>query len=275
MQQISARLKAEGKTIGLVPTMGFLHAGHLSLVEKSKKKSDVTVVSIFINPTQFAINEDLNKYPRDIERDKKFLRKLNVDYVFIPEASEIYQENYQTYVEVEKITKILEGEFRPTHFKGVTSIVSILFNSVMPNYAFFGQKDAQQAAVIKQMVKDLKYNVSIFISPIVREADGLAMSSRNVYLSAAERHDALVLSRSLKLAENLVLSGERNTGIIISKMNDMINSVKNSKLDYIKVIDSDNFTLTDRLIKNKNYYVLIACRIGSTRLIDNTLLKIR
>lgn len=275
MQQISASLKAEGKTIGLVPTMGFLHAGHLSLVEKSKKKSDVTVVSIFINPTQFAINEDLNKYPRDIERDKKFLRKLNVDYVFIPEASEIYQENYQTYVEVEKITKILEGEFRPTHFKGVTSIVSILFNSVMPNYAFFGQKDAQQAAVIKQMVKDLKYNVSIFISPIVREADGLAMSSRNVYLSAAERHDALVLSRSLKLAENLVLSGERNTGIIISKMNDMINSVKNSKLDYIKVVDSDNFTLTDRLIKNKNYYVLIACRIGSTRLIDNTLLKIR
>ena len=275
MQHISAMLKAENKSIGFVPTMGYLHKGHLSLVEKSQKQTDVTVVSIFVNPTQFAPNEDLNKYPRDIERDKNFLSKLGVDYLFQPAVEEIYHENFQTFVNVEKITKTLEGEFRPAHFKGVTSIVSILFNSVMPDYAFFGQKDAQQAAAIKQMVSDLKFNVKIIVSPIVREPDGLALSSRNIYLSGKERKDALVLSQSLKLASILIKDGERNTELIISKMNEIINSVNTSKLDYIKIVEADSFIASERLIKNKSYYILVACRIGSTRLIDNTFLKIK
>ncbi len=271
MQQISAILKAEGKSVGFVPTMGFLHNGHLSLIENSKKKTDITVVSIFVNPTQFAPNEDLKKYPRDLERDKKLLKELNVDYLFVPEAEEIYQGSYQTFVEVNKITKILEGEFRPAHFRGVTSVVSILFNTVEPDYAFFGQKDAQQAAVVKQMVNDLKFNIRIIVSPIVREADGLALSSRNIYLSKKERVDALVLYKSLRLAENLIKKGTRDTKKIIARMKEIIFSVDTSKLDYISIVNAETFEPVKRALSEGKFYILVACRIGSTRLIDNVL----
>ncbi len=274
MQQISGKLKAEGKSIGLVPTMGFLHKGHLSLVEKSKKKTDITVVSIFVNPTQFAPNEDLKKYPRNLERDKKLLRELDVDYLFIPEVEEVYSENYQTYVEVSKITKILEGEFRPTHFRGVTSVVSILFNTVMPDYAFFGRKDAQQAAVIKQMVKDLKFKIHIIVSPIVREPDGLALSSRNIYLSKKERDDALVLYKSLLLAERLIKEGERRTEKIIVLMKEVIFSVNTSKLDYINIMNAETFEPVKEIERGNKFYILVACKIGATRLIDNLLVNI-
>ncbi len=274
MRQLSTKLKAEGLSIGFIPTMGYLHDGHLSLIKKSKLKTDITVVSIFVNPTQFGPNEDLKKYPRDIERDKKILKEFNVDYLFFPSEDEVYPKNYQTYVEVKNISKILEGEFRPTHFKGVTTIVSILFNSVNPDYAFFGQKDAQQAAIIQQMVKDLKFPVKIIVCPIVREADGLAMSSRNIYLSPKERKDALVLYKSLKSAAEIIKSGERKTSVIYNSMLKIVNSVDSSNPEYIRIVESDTFDEVKNIIEGKSYYILIACKIGNTRLIDNFLVKI-
>jgi pantoate--beta-alanine ligase len=253
--------------------MGFLHEGHLSLIKKSKEKADITVVSIFVNPAQFAPNEDLVKYPRDIMHDKKLLKNAGVDYVFIPSVQEIYPPGFQTFVEVDKITRHFEGKFRPTHFKGVTTIVSILFNIVMPDYAFFGQKDAQQAAIIKQMVKDLKMGLKIFVCPIIREKDGLAKSSRNIYLSPQQRIDALVLSKSLKCAQSLIKKNTLGISAIINKMKEEIFSVNSSILDYIKIVDMDKFEKAKNLTAGKKYYILIACKFGKTRLIDNILIK--
>lgn len=254
--------------------MGFLHEGHLSLVRKSKETCDRTIVSIFVNPTQFAPTEDLSDYPRDIERDKKLLFQENVDYIFIPSVEEIYPENYQTYVTVEHLSKKLEGEFRSTHFRGVTTIVSILFNTVIPDFAFFGQKDAQQAAVIRQMVNDLRQPIKIVVCPIVREKDGLAMSSRNIYLSEQERKDAIILHDSLQLGTDLIEKGERRVNVVLSDLNSSINEVKSATLDYLKIVEVNSFEIVDELEKGKEYYLLIACRIGKTRLIDNKKIKI-
>ncbi len=274
MQDVSSSLKSAGKTIGFIPTMGFLHEGHLSLVKRSKELCDVTIVSIFVNPTQFSPSEDLALYPRDIEKDNKLLLEQKVDYLFYPDANEIYPENFQTFVAVNHITKKLEGEFRPTHFKGVTTVVNILFNCVMPHHAFFGQKDAQQAAVIKQMVNDLKMPVNIIVCPIVRETDGLAMSSRNVYLSEDERKDALALYNALQKAKKMIDEGERRVSLIISEMMTIIAKVKSYKLDYIKIVESKSFEAGEELKSSNEYYILIACKIGNTRLIDNELIKV-
>lgn len=254
--------------------MGFLHEGHLSLIRKSKKTCNATIVSIFVNPTQFGPSEDFKSYPRDVERDNKLLESEGVDYIFLPSTEEIYTNNFQTFVNVENITKKLEGEFRPTHFRGVSTIVLILFNCVQPDYAFFGQKDAQQLAVIKQMVQDLKLNVKIIGCPIVREEDGLAMSSRNVYLSLTERKEALILHRSLELAKKIISSGEKSVNVILSEMNQLISKTPSSKLDYIKIVEADTFEITDELKSDEEYYILIACKIGKTRLIDNIKIKI-
>lgn len=254
--------------------MGSLHEGHLSLVKQSKANSDATVVSIFVNPTQFAPSEDFNDYPRNIEKDKNLLEAKKVDYLFLPSIQDIYPENFQTYVNVERISKKLEGESRPTHFRGVCTVVSILFNCVQPDFAFFGQKDAQQLAVLKQMVKDLNYDVRIVGCPIVREPDGLAMSSRNIYLSGSERKDALVLFQSLELAKKLVESNERRATIIISEMNEMFLKIESAKLDYIRIVESDSFEIVDDLKGGKEYFVLVACKIGKTRLIDNALIMV-
>jgi len=254
--------------------MGYLHEGHLSLVRKSKKTCDKTIVSIFVNPTQFAPSEDFQSYPRALEKDKKLLEYEQVDYLFLPEATEIYPQNFQTYVNVEHIAQILEAEFRPTHFRGVTTVVLILFNSVQPDYAFFGQKDAQQVAVIKQMVKDLKLNVEIVVCPIVRESDGLALSSRNVYLSSTERKDSVVLYRSLELAKKIISSGERRANIILSDMSELFSNVSSAIPDYLRIVEADSFEIVDELIDGKEYYVLIACKIGQTRLIDNMIIKV-
>lgn len=275
MQRISLNAKTEGKSIGLVPTMGFLHEGHLSLIRKSKKTTDITVVSIFVNPSQFAPNEDLSKYPRDFKRDKKLLAVENIDFIFHPSAEEMYPENYRTYVTVNDITAKLEGEFRPTHFKGVTTVVSMLFNAVKPDRAFFGQKDAQQAAVIRQMVRDLKFNIKIDVCPIIREPDGLALSSRNIFLSPLERQDALVLNRSLKLASKLIKEGEFETRKILKGMAKIINSVQCSNPDYISIVDAESFDKISKLKRGNNYYILIACKIGTTRLIDNIHIRVR
>lgn len=273
IQSLSLDLKRKGKTIGFVPTMGFLHEGHLSLVREAKNRADVVIVSIFVNPTQFAPNEDLSRYPRDVERDKKLLLNEGVDYLFIPDSDEIYTDNYLTYITVENITTTLEGKTRPTHFRGVSTIVGMLFNLILPDIAVFGQKDAQQVAVINKMVNDLKFPVELIIGPIIREPDGLAMSSRNVYLSIEERKDALILSRSINyIKDHLNADCKIEEVISVCKMN--ISDVKTAKLDYLTVVDFDTFEEVTAIKKNKKYIVLIACYIGKTRLIDNILIEI-
>jgi pantoate--beta-alanine ligase len=254
--------------------MGFLHEGHLSLVQASKENSDSTIVSIFINPTQFAPNEDLSSYPKDIDRDSRLLEEAGVDYLFLPSVEEIYPEGYQTYVDVTEITKHIEGEFRPSHFKGVTSIVAMLFNITKPHVAFFGQKDAQQAAVIKRMVTDLKYDIEIVVYPIVRDDDGLAKSSRNTYLSTQDREKALLLSRSLFQARDLIKAGERNVGFLIKKINNNFIKESSVHLNYIRMVNASDFKEIDQLQTGNDYYILIAARVGKTRLIDNILISV-
>ena len=271
---IAKKIKLDGETIGLVPTMGFLHEGHLSLIRESKKRCDKTIVSIFVNPAQFAPNEDLAKYPRDIENDKIFLEKEGVDFVFIPDEHEIYPYNFQTYVEVNEISKKYEGEFRPTHFKGVTTIVLILFNCVQPDYAFFGQKDAQQLAVIKQMVNDLKLDIKIVECPIVRENDGLAMSSRNVYLSSEERTQALNLYKALLYGRKLIEGKEMNPQVVTDNMRIIISEEKSIKLDYVAIVNAYGFREVDLIDHGNEYYILLAARVGNTRLIDNILITV-
>ncbi|MDH3268451.1 MAG: pantoate--beta-alanine ligase [Ignavibacteria bacterium] len=274
IQKNSKSLKKAGKTIGFVPTMGFLHEGHLSLIRQSKKNCDVTVVSIFVNPTQFGPAEDFNSYPRNAEKDNDLLKTEGVDYLFLPSTEEIYPKNFQTFVTVEYVTKKLEGEIRPTHFQGVATVVLILVNCVQPDFVFFGQKDAQQLTVIKKMVKDLNFDLEIISCPIVREPDGLAMSSRNVYLSPSERKEALVLYHSLQLAIKNISSGERRVSIILSKMIELFSKVQSINVDYIKIVEADTFEIIDELIEGKDYYVLVACKIGNTRLIDNMLITV-
>jgi pantoate--beta-alanine ligase len=275
MHQLSSSLKLDGKKIGLVPTMGFLHEGHISLIKKSRSVSDITIVSIFINPAQFAPTEDFNQYPRDLERDKKILEENDVDYLFLPDQKEIYTPDFQTYVEVTNLTKHLEGEFRPTHFKGVTTIVSILLNCVKPDFAIFGQKDAQQAAAIKQMVKNLKYDLEILLCPIIRETDGLALSSRNIYLTPDDRTKALLLNKSLLKAKEVIDSGERNVKKIVKSMNTYFAAEKTIHLNYIRIVKAEDFIEAEELEEGENYYVLIAAKIGNVRLIDNILISQR
>ncbi len=267
--QFIRELKIQGKSIGFVPTMGYLHEGHISLVRESKLKTDITIVSIFVNPTQFAPHEDFSRYPRDLRRDSELLRNAGADVLFYPEVSEIYPEGASTFVNCETLTDTLEGEIRPGHFKGVTTVVSILFNIIQPDYAYFGQKDAQQAAVIKKMTSELGYPVHIEICPIIREKDGLAMSSRNTYLSPAEREDALVLSSSLNKAKSMIAAGVDDPEAIYKEMLVILGSVSTSDVDYVKIVSDKNFKPADKLIKGNGYYILVACRIGKTRLIDN------
>jgi pantoate--beta-alanine ligase len=274
MQKVADELRKEGKIIGVVPTMGYLHEGHLSLIRLAKEKSDVVITTIFVNPLQFAPNEDYDRYPRDFERDVKLAQSAGCDIIFHPSVEEMYPQNFLTYVEVDKLTKVLEGEFRPTHFRGVTTVVAKLFNITKPHIAVFGQKDAQQALIINQMVRDLNFDIEIIVAPIVREPDGLAMSSRNVYLSDSERKDATVLYESLKLAEKLIENGERNSKNIILKMEELIKSKPTAKIDYIAIVEPETLEKVETLSEGKEYLIALAVRIGSTRLIDNTIVKI-
>lgn len=274
MQQWSLARRKDGKLVGFVPTMGFLHDGHISLVHESVKKSDVTVVSIFVNPTQFSATEDLSTYPRDFERDKNLLVTAGADVIFFPDAGMMYPDGFETYIIPGITSTILEGESRPTHFRGVATVVSILFNAVLPDFAFFGQKDAQQCAVITRMTKDLAFPVQVVICPVVRESDGLAMSSRNVYLSETERKEALVLNKSLTAAKNMIYEGERRSHDILNVMNGILKSVSSASPDYTAIVQSDSFEKSEILESGKEYFVLVACRIGKTRLIDNILILI-
>jgi len=256
--------------VGFVPTMGFLHAGHMSLVRKARAENKTVVVSIYVNPTQFGPKEDLYKYPRDLPRDLAMLEKEGADVVFFPADKEMYPAGYDTWVTVDNLTKPLEGDYRPTHFRGVTTVVAKLFNIVHPTNAYFGQKDAQQVLVVKKMAADLNMNLKVIVCPTIREPDGLAMSSRNVYLTPEQRKTAPVLNRSLLLAKDLFTGGERDAAVILKKMTDLIQKEPLANIDYISISNTE--TLAELKIINKSALVSMAVRFGNTRLIDNIIL---
>ncbi|MCX5677874.1 MAG: pantoate--beta-alanine ligase [Candidatus Omnitrophica bacterium] len=272
MTTLVKMLKKEGKTIGFVPTMGYLHEGHVSLVKAARKHTDVVIMSIFVNPLQFGPKEDYEKYPRDIKRDEAMAGDAGVDVIFYPSVKDMYPEGYATYVNVESLTDSLCGASRPGHFKGVTTVVAKLFNIVKPDVAYFGQKDAQQAAVIKKMVRDLNMDIEIKSVPIIRETDGLAMSSRNVYLSEDERRQALVLNQSLEKALSLVKAGERDPANVIKAMKELIARKPLVKVDYISIVDAKD--LKDLSSISGEVLVALAAFVGKTRLIDNTIIKV-
>ncbi len=265
----SARQSLPG-SVGLVPTMGYLHEGHLSLVRHAKEECDHVVVSIFVNPTQFGPQEDLSKYPRDLDRDLGLLEPLGVDLVWMPTADVMYPPGYQTWVEVERITRPLEGAMRPGHFRGVTTVVAKLFTGVQPDRAYFGQKDAQQAAVIRQMTRDLNFPLEIVVCPIVREPDGLAMSSRNVYLEPDQRKAATVLYRSLTAAKNAYENGERNAETLRQIMKDVLATELLVQVQYVSCADYD--TLEELQTVTGKTLLSMAVFVGKTRLIDNFVL---
>jgi len=253
--------------VGFVPTMGYLHEGHLSLVRASKLECASTIVSIFVNPTQFGPSEDLSKYPRDLERDLALLEAAGVDLVWTPDDTMMYPPGFQTWVEVEQVTKPLEGFYRPGHFRGVTTIVAKLFNGVRPQKAYFGQKDAQQAVVIQQMVKDLSYPIAVVVCPIVREPDGLALSSRNVYLNPEERTAALVLHRALTMAEQAYQNGERRAGHLREIMLMCFAEEPLAQVQYVSCASLDTLEELDQI--EHGALLSVAVFIGKTRLIDN------
>ncbi len=275
IDDLKRKLKEErgkGKSIGFVPTMGYLHEGHFSLVRQSMKENSLTVVSIFVNPIQFGPGEDFERYPRDMERDKRLLEKEGVHYLFFPSNDEMYPTGFKTFVEVAELGKKLCGKSRPGHFRGVTTVVLKLFNIVQPDRAYFGQKDAQQAIIIKKMVKDLNLDVDIVVMPIVREEDGLAMSSRNVYLNEEERKNATVLYKSLKEAEKMIKMGERDSEKIINRMREVIMSYPKALIDYIEIVDTEELNPVNP-IKGK-FLIALAVYIGKARLIDNMILEV-
>lgn len=267
----SRELHQKGEAIGLVPTMGLLHEGHLSLIRESKRITSKTVVSIFVNPAQFGPKEDYHRYPRDIEGDIKKCRETGTDLLFLPSVEDIYHEGHRTYVDVEGLSDKLCGRYRPKHFRGVATIVTKLFNIIRPDKAFFGQKDYQQAIIIKRLTTDLNLGVDIIVMPTIREADGLAMSSRNSYLNSNERDAARILYRSLMLAEDMIRSGKTCSDEVRAKMEVIISSEGSAKIEYISIADPGN--LEDIEMIAGDVLVAIAVWIGKTRLIDNVMVK--
>ena len=268
-----AALRHAGKKIGFVPTMGALHEGHLSLVRAAKAECDAAVVSIYVNPSQFGPSEDFSKYPRTLDADRALLADCKTDLIFAPANDEVYRAGHATWVDVEAIAQPLEGVCRPGHFRGVATIVLKLLNMVQPDVAYFGQKDFQQALVIRRMVADLDLPVRIQVCPIVREADGLAMSSRNRYLSPAARQRALVLCRSLELANKLVAEGERRAAAIAQRMTELIKTADDARIDYVALVDPDTLQPVEEI--NRPTLAALAVKIENTRLIDNCLLQPR
>jgi pantoate--beta-alanine ligase len=259
--------RQNGESIGLVPTMGYLHEGHQSLMAAAKKANQKVIVTIFVNPIQFGPNEDLASYPRDLERDKNACQQMGVDLIFCPSDNEMYDANFSSYVNVDGLTDALCGKKRPGHFKGVCTVVTKLFNITQPDRAYFGQKDAQQLAVIKRMVKDLNIDIDIIGCPIVREGDGLAKSSRNSYLSESERAAAVCLFQSIECAKQMIQAGEKSVASILMAMQKMINAQPLAKIDYIEFVDFATLTAVDSL--NQDSLCALAVYIGKTRLIDN------
>jgi len=272
MFSISRKLRREAKTVAFVPTMGALHAGHLKLVEEARQRCDILIVSIFVNPTQFNDKGDLEKYPRDLTSDAAMLAEYDVDYIFAPDAEEIYPAGFSTYVDVEGVTAMLEGESRPGHFRGVATVVTILFNTVRPDLAFFGQKDAQQVAVIKRLTNDLGFETEIVVVPTVREESGLAMSSRNERLSPEEREKAAVIIDALREAKIAFKRGERNAADLAQIVKNRIATEPLAKLDYVAIVDRNSLQTVEK-IGDDEALILIAVHFGPVRLIDNVILN--
>jgi pantoate--beta-alanine ligase len=273
MSSVARKLRREqDRTIGLVPTMGALHEGHLSLVREARRMSDKVVVSVFVNPTQFGPSEDFEHYPRDLTKDTALLTDYNVDYIFAPNPEEIYPKDFSTYVNVGGLSKLLEGESRPGHFRGVATIVAILLNTVRPDFAFFGQKDAQQAVIIKRMVRDLAFDTEIVVLPTVREDSGLAISSRNLYLDPEEQQSAAVIHRALKQAKEAFKKGERHAGKLAEAVRNTVETEPRVRLDYVSVVDAETLEKLDKL-DERPILVAVAAYVGKTRLIDNTILN--
>jgi pantoate--beta-alanine ligase len=273
MKEKAREARAEQRVIGLVPTMGALHAGHMALVERARKECSPVYSSIFLNPTQFGANEDLSKYPRPLETDMEKLTDAGVDGLFLPDAAEVYPLGFSTYVHVEGLSERLEGKSRPGHFRGVATVVLKLFEIVQPHYAYFGRKDAQQVRVLQKMVQDLNLDVELVVCPTVREADGLALSSRNAYLDGEERKSATVLVRALRAAEKELCVGVRDTLELQRAMRKALEGEARARVDYAEIVDADTFEPVVRV--GRRCYVLLAVRIGSTRLIDNMLIEVR
>ena len=272
MKESSKKTRSDGKVIGFVPTMGFLHEGHLSLVREARKMSDVVVVSIFVNPAQFGPAEDFDKYPRDATRDAELLSNENIDFLFMPKPEEMYPQNYHTYVKVRDMSETLCGVTRPGHFEGVTTVVLKLLHIVEPHFVFFGQKDAQQLAIIRRMVKDLNMDAEIVRVPIVREPDGLAMSSRNIYLSPEERKAATVLYRALDHALARIEEGERKTKAILKEMREIIQTEPLARIDYLAATDLVDLKEL-KTLKGK-CLIAVAAYFSKTRLIDNIVVEV-
>ena len=270
IEELREARKQLAEPVGFVPTMGYLHEGHISLVRAARTECASVVVSIFVNPTQFGPSEDFSRYPRDLERDSDLLKNEGVDLIWAPTPEQMYSSDFQTWVEVDQLTRPLEGERRPGHFRGVTTVVAKLFNGVLPQKAYFGQKDAQQAAVIRRMVHDLNFPIDIVVCPIVREPDGLALSSRNQYLNPQERKAALALSRSLSAAQQAFQKGERRAESIREILLTALNSESLARVQYVSCADPD--TLQEQHGEIKQSLLSMAVYIGNTRLIDNCLL---
>lgn len=267
------KARRTGLSVGFVPTMGCLHEGHLSLMRQARQDNDVVVVSIFVNPTQFGPNEDLDAYPRDAARDKALMAGENVDLAYLPNVEQLYPEGYTTYVNVEgPMSRVLCAKSRPVHFRGVTTIVTKLFHLVAPDRAYFGQKDAQQVAIIQQMVRDLDFDLEVVVCPTVREADGLAMSSRNTYLSPQHRADAVVLSKSLFEARDMISKGERQAEAIRQYIESNIRALPDAVIDYIAIVDA--LTLSDVSWLDGETLIALAVKLGGTRLIDNIRIRV-
>lgn len=273
VRNIVAAWRKEGLSVGLVPTMGYLHEGHQSLIRKSAEQNDRTVVSVFVNPIQFAPTEDLDAYPRDLERDKKAVEEAGGNLIFHPEPSEMYPEHFTSFIDTTETTELLCGAVRPIHFRGVCTVVGKLFNIVTPDRAYFGQKDAQQLATIRRFVRDLNFGIEIVACPIVREEDGLAKSSRNTYLNAEERQAALVLSQSLKKGKELIENGERDAKVVIETIKANLEKETLARVDYVEVVDFENIQRVETI--NGETLVAIAVYIGKTRLIDNFIVDVQ
>lgn len=272
MQEYALMQKSQSKTIGLVTTMGYLHQGHLTLMRQARNENDIVVASIFVNPIQFGQGEDFESYPRDIARDSELAKSVGVDVLFVPEAADMYPQGYNTFVEVERLTLKLCGASRPGHFRGVTTVVTKLFNIVQPIRAYFGQKDAQQAIVIKRMVEDLNMPLKVVVVPIVREEDGLALSSRNVHLNEEERKQALVLSKSLRKAEEMIAAGERNVNKIIDTMRTVISTASLAQISYIEIVSNSNIEKLEKI--SGKVLIALAVSFPSARLIDNIVVEV-
>jgi len=273
MASVARKVRREqDKTIGLVPTMGALHDGHLSLIREARRMCDVVVVSVFVNPTQFALDEDFERYPRDLTKDAAILTDYNVDYIFAPTIEEVYPKDFSTYVTVSGLSEQLEGVSRPGHFRGVATVVTVLLNIVRPDFAFFGQKDAQQTLIVKRLVRDLAFETEIVVLPTVREESGLALSSRNAYLNEDERRAALVLYRALSRAKEAYKDGERSGSRLASIVQATVAAEPLARLDYVSVADADTLEQLERL-NDRTVLIALAVHIGKARLIDNIILN--